>query len=79
VETEEQTLEREPNEREAFDAVGDYECPLGLSVEDVPELVKITTLKRRLLAHRFSTAVGGGWGEESRKEEESWWPVCSQV
>jgi hypothetical protein len=50
-----------------------------LSVEDVPELVKITTLKRRLLAHRFSTAVGGGWGEESRKEEESWWPVCSQV
>ena len=46
METEEQTLERKQNEREVFDAVGDYECPPGISVEEVPELVKITTLQR---------------------------------
>ena len=46
-------------ERDALDAVGDYECPAGMSVEDVSAVVKIKikTLKRdsRLIAHKLET------------------------
>ncbi len=46
-------------ERDALDAVGDYECPAGMSVEDVPAVVNINTLKSdsRLIAHKLET----GW------------------
>ena len=37
---------------------GDYECPAGMSVEDVPAVVYIKTLKRRL---RTSSRPGGSW------------------
>jgi hypothetical protein len=34
------------NERDALDAVGDYECPAGMSVEGgVPAVVNMNTLK----------------------------------
>ena len=46
-------------ERDALDAVGDYECPAGMSVEDVSAVVKIKTPKRdsRLKAHKLES----GW------------------
>ena len=40
---------------EQLDVVGDYECPPGMSVEIVPEVVNIKGLKK--LAHKFAT----GW------------------
>jgi hypothetical protein len=52
-------------ERDALDAVGDYECPAGMSVEDVSAVVKIKikTLKRdsRLIAHKLETGQFVGW------------------
>jgi hypothetical protein len=58
VETEEQMLEREQNERDVLDTLVEYECDAGMSVEDVPAIVNITwTLKGRLIAHKFNT----GW------------------
>jgi hypothetical protein len=36
LETEEQMLEREQNERDVLDALGAYKCDTGVSVEDVP-------------------------------------------
>jgi hypothetical protein len=52
-----------------------------MSVENVPAVVNIKTLKGR-----YSTQVlywvgggAGGGGEECEKEEECYWPVCSQV
>jgi hypothetical protein len=41
-------------ERDALDAVGDYECPAGISVEDVSVVVRIKTLKR-------DSRPGGSW------------------
>ena len=51
-----------------------------MSVEDVPVIVNIKTLKGRLIAHKFNT----GWSvgvvkPECGKEEECCWPVCSQI
>ncbi len=58
VETEEQMLEREQNERDVPDTLVEYECDAGMSVEDVSAIVNITwTLKGRLIAHKFNT----GW------------------
>ena len=51
-----QTLEREQNERDVLEALGDYKCDAGMPVENVPAVVQIT-LKRRFIAHKFST----GW------------------
>jgi hypothetical protein len=45
-----QTLEREQNERDVLEALGDYKCDAGMSVENVPAVVKIT-LNRRFVAH----------------------------
>ncbi len=45
-----QTLEREQNERDILEALGDYKCDTGMSVENVPAVVTIT-LKRRFVAH----------------------------
>jgi hypothetical protein len=43
LETEEQMLKREQNERDVRDALGEYECDAGMSVEDVPAIVNIKT------------------------------------
>ena len=45
VETEEHMLERKQNERDVFDALGEYECYTGMSVEDVNAIVNIKTLE----------------------------------
>jgi hypothetical protein len=60
LETEEQILEREQNECDVLDALGEYKCDTGMFVEDVLEIVNIKTLKGRLIAHKFNTwwAVG---------------------
>ena len=41
LETEEQMLEREQNERYFRDALGEYKCDAGMSVEDVSAIVNI--------------------------------------
>ncbi len=57
LETDKERLEREQNERDVLEALGDYKCDAGMSVENVPAVVNIKTLKGLLLAHKFST----GW------------------
>jgi hypothetical protein len=68
LETEEQRLEREQNERDVLEALGDYKCDAGISVENVPAVANIKRLKGRFIAHKFST----GWavGVEKRGKEE---------
>ena len=44
METEEQSLEREQNERDVLEALGDYTCDAGMSVENVPAVVNIKPL-----------------------------------
>ena len=78
LETEEQMLEREKNERVVLDVPGEYKCDVGMSLEDVPVIVNIKTLKSQLIAHKFNT----GWTVgvvKSGKEEVCYWSVCSQV
>ena len=57
--------EREQNECAVFDAVGDYKCPPGMTVEDVPAVVKIKARKERLchrlIAHKFNTGWSVVW------------------
>jgi hypothetical protein len=51
-------------------ALGGYKCGIGMSVENVPVVVNIKTLKGRFTAHKFSN----GWAMgvvKSGKEEES--------
>ena len=50
LETEEQMLERNLNEGDVLDVLGEYKCDSGMSVEDV--IVNIKTLKGRLIAHK---------------------------
>ena len=45
LETEEQTLEREQNERDLLEALGEHKCDPGMSVKNVPAVVNIKTLK----------------------------------
>ena len=42
--TEEQTLKREQNERDVSEALGEYTCDAGMSVENVSAVVHIKTL-----------------------------------
>ena len=44
LETEEQRLEREQTELDVPEALGDYKCDAGISVENVPAVVDIKTL-----------------------------------
>ena len=53
LETEAQMLEREQNEHDDLEALGEYKCDTGRSVENVTG----ETLKERFIAHLFST----GW------------------
>ena len=57
LETEDQMLEREQYERDVLDALGEYKCDTGMSVEDVPTIANVKTLKGRLIPHKFNT----GW------------------
>ena len=57
-----QTLEREQNERDVLEALGDYKCDAGMSVENVPAVVKIS-LKIRFVAHT-KTEQGGLRGRQ---------------
>jgi hypothetical protein len=43
---------------DVLEALGDYyKCDAGMSVENVPAIVNVKTLKGRFTAHKFST----GW------------------
>jgi hypothetical protein len=57
LETEEQRLQREQNERDVLEALGEYKCDPGMSVENVHAIVTIRTVKGRFIAHKFSI----GW------------------
>jgi hypothetical protein len=43
-------------------------CDAGMSVEKVPAVVNIKTLKGRFIAHKFSTGHGRWGGEECGKK-----------
>ena len=45
AETEEQTLDIGQNECDVLDAGGHYKCAPGMSLEDAPVVVNITSLK----------------------------------
>ena len=76
METEEQSLEREQNERDVLEALGDYKCDAGMPVENMPAVVDIQTLKGRFYCTQVLYWVGGGDGEECGKEGECCWPVA---
>ncbi len=69
METEEQTLKSEQNERDVPETLGEYKCDAGMSVENVSTVVNIKTLKGRFIAHKFSTvwAVGVVKSVEKKK------------
>ena len=48
-------IEREQNDRDVLDALGEYKCDTGMSEEDVTVIVNIKTLKGRLIEHKFNT------------------------
>ena len=48
-----------------------------MSVEDVPAIVNIKTLKGRLIAHKFNTGCAVGVVKRVAKKK-SCWPVCSK-
>jgi hypothetical protein len=77
LETQEQRLESEQNERDVLEELVDYKCDAGMSVENVPASVNIKTLKGPFIAYKFSTGAVGV--VKSGKEEESCWPVCSNA
>ena len=56
-------------------AVGDYECPPGMSVNCCRGCEREVLVKRLLITHKFVGKVS----VECRKEEESCWSVCIQV
>jgi len=62
-------LERNQNERDVLDALGEYKCDAGMSVEDVPSIVNIKTLKGRLIAHKFNTGWTVGVVKSVEKKE----------
>ncbi len=79
LETEEQMLEKKQNERDVLEAMGEYKCDAGMSVEDVPAVVNIKTLKGRLIAHKFNTGWAVGVMKSvKRKKSAQRWPVCMQ-
>jgi hypothetical protein len=61
LETEAQKLEREQNVRDVLEALGEYKCDAGMSVETVPAVVNIKTLKGNLLLLQKSSPLRGRW------------------
>ena len=45
------------NERDFLEALGEYKCDTGVSVENVPAVFNIKAVKGGFIAHKFST----GW------------------
>jgi len=74
-----QTLDREQNERDFLEALGEYKGDAEMSLENGPAVVNIKTLKGRFIAPQVLHWVGDGRGEECGKEKECCWPGCSQV
>ena len=66
----EQRLKRGQNEGDVLEALGDYKCDAGMSVENVPAVVHIKTLKGRFIAHKFSTGWSVGLVKNVEKENE---------
>ena len=52
-----------------LEALGDYKCDAGMSVENVPAVVNITTLKGRFIVHKFSTGWPVGVVKSGNEEE----------
>jgi len=49
----EHTLEREQNERDVRETLGEYKCDAGMSVQNVPVIVNIKILSGRFIAQKF--------------------------
>ena len=79
LETEEQTLEREQNESDVLEALGQYKYYARIFVKNVPAVVNIKTRKGRFIAHKFSTGWSVGVVKSVGKGEECRWSVCIQV
>ena len=64
-----QRLEKEQNDLDFLEALGDYKCDAGMSVEYVPAVVHCKTLKAIFIAQKFSTgwAVGVVKNVEKKK------------
>ncbi len=75
LETEKQMLERNLNEGDVLDALGEYKCDSGMSVEDVCHKNTEGAIDYTQVQYR----VVGGCDEVCGKEEECCWPACSQV
>jgi len=65
--------------RRALEALGEYKCDAGMSVENVPAVVDIKTLKGRFITHKFSTgwAVGVVKGVEKKRSDAGQFAVQS--
>jgi len=73
-------LEREQNECDVLETLGEYKCDAGMSVEDVIVIVNIKTLKGRLITHKFNTGWAVGVMKSvKRKKSAQRWPVCMQA
>ncbi len=59
-------LESEQIEREAL---GEYKCGTGMSVEDVTAIVNIKTLKGRLIGGKFNTGWAVGVVKSVEKQD----------
>jgi hypothetical protein len=75
LETEEQMLEREQNEHDILEALGEHKGDEGTSVENVPAVVNIKTLTGRFIAHKFSTV----WAVRVVKSVEQKESVAGQL
>ena len=74
LETEDQRLEREQNERDVLETSRDYKCDVGMSVENVSMVVNIRKLKGQFLPHKFSS----GWSVSVVKSVEKKKSVADQ-
>jgi hypothetical protein len=72
LEKEEQRLEREQNEGDDLEALGDYKCDARMSVENVSAAVvnsKILKGRFTMIAHKFSTGWAVGEVESVEKKK----------
>ena len=70
LETEDQNLEREKDEHDVLEALGEYKCDAGMSVENVPAVVNIKNTEGTIYCTQVLYWVGSGGGEECGKEQE---------
>ena len=62
-------LEREQDERDMLEALNEYKSYSGMSVEEMPAIVKTTTLKGRFIAHTFNTWWTAGVVKSAEKKK----------